>query len=58
MIDMANLSLGQKAVILGIMGIIAVLAIAVFVIADILGKALALLVLGVTLSSAYKILYM
>jgi hypothetical protein len=55
---MARLSLGQKAIVLGILGTIAVFAIAVFFSTGLLGKALALLALGTTVSAAYKILHM
>jgi hypothetical protein len=55
---MARLSLGQKAIVLGIMGLIVVLAIGVFLWSGFLGKALALVALGTTISAAYKILYM
>jgi hypothetical protein len=55
---MAQLSLGQKATVLGIMGLVAVLAVGVFVTTGFIGKALALIVLGTTASAAYKILHM
>jgi hypothetical protein len=52
---MARLSMGQKAIVLGVMGLIGVLAIVVFVSTGLIGKALAVLLLGTTLSAAYKI---
>jgi hypothetical protein len=55
---MAHLSLGQKAIVLGIMGVIAIFAVVVFFSTGLLGKALAVIALGTTVSAAYKILHM
>jgi hypothetical protein len=55
---MARLSLGQKAVLLGILGLIAVVGVGVLVFVDnVLAKGLALLALGTCLSMGYKFLH-